>query len=143
MFILPEADFHSASTETLWATPLGKDMYQLDNTPFYAEGFSFKDVVLAPFDDTEGFPVVKNSVKKSGHSTYLIWVPSGIKDNPDFDVYWNPLENLGCSFEGIDGKMIAVDIPATTDIHTAYGLMDSGLENDIWDFKEQDVSHPL
>jgi hypothetical protein len=42
--------------ETLWATHLGADAYKLDNSPFYAYGVSWEDVVSAPFNPEEGFP---------------------------------------------------------------------------------------
>src|SRR5688572_22698495 len=46
----------SADVETLWATSLGADNYKLDNSPFYAYGVSWEDVVHAPFDPEEQFP---------------------------------------------------------------------------------------
>lgn len=29
--------------ECLWATPLGNNLYRIENVPFYAYGLSFKD----------------------------------------------------------------------------------------------------
>jgi hypothetical protein len=142
-FLLPESDLYSVTAETLWADPIGPDRYRLDNTPFHAQGYSFKDIVYAPHDTDHEMPVVREAVEKSGHSTYLLWVPQGASNNPDFDQYWKPLADLGCSFEGVGGKMLAVDIPAKTDIHKAYDLMDAGLSADVWDFQEQDCAHAL
>ncbi len=33
--------------ETLWASPLGNDLYRLENSPWYAYGVSWQDVVEA------------------------------------------------------------------------------------------------
>jgi hypothetical protein len=33
--------------ETLWATTLGEDRYRLDNSPFFAYGVSWLDVIEA------------------------------------------------------------------------------------------------
>ena len=37
--------------ETLWATPLGNHLYRLENSPWFAYGVSFLDVVRARPDD--------------------------------------------------------------------------------------------
>ena len=55
LFRAPNED-GSADVETLWATHLGADNYKLDNSPFYAYGVSWEDVVSAPFSSEEGFP---------------------------------------------------------------------------------------
>ncbi|MEO8158004.1 MAG: DUF4265 domain-containing protein [Betaproteobacteria bacterium] len=143
LFELPVADWYSAATETLWATPLGDGQYRLENSPFYASGYSFLDVIFAEFDPEQGFPVVRRALKKSGHSTYALWVINGIDSNGMFAAYWEPIEKLGCSFEGIDGKLLSVDVPPGADIHEAFHLMESGKSAGVWDFQEQDVGHAV
>jgi len=41
----------SGNVETLWADPLGKDLYRLDNTPWYAYRVSCGDVIEARPDE--------------------------------------------------------------------------------------------
>ena len=54
LFRVPNED-GGADVETLWAYDLGSDKYKLDNLPYYAYGVSSDDVVLAPFNEDEGW----------------------------------------------------------------------------------------
>jgi len=143
VFVLPEAEWHSASVESVWAKLVGPDQYQLENTPFYAAGLSYSDVVFAPMSEEDGRPVFKSVVRKSGHSTYLLWVNGALDGDIDFEVIWKQLADIGCSFEGFGENMLAVDVPAATDINKAYSLFELGLEKGVWDFQEQDIGHAL
>jgi hypothetical protein len=140
---LPLADWYSERSETLWATPLGDGRYRLENSPFYARGYSYQDVVFAEFVHEKGFPVVRNAVKKSGHSTYSLWISNGVESNATFAKSWEPIEALGCTFEGVKGKLLSVDIPAGTNIQEAYRLLQSGEDAGAWHFQEQDVGHAV
>jgi hypothetical protein len=54
----------------LWALDLGNDRYQFDNTPFFARGVAWKDVVVGRRD---GEQILFHEVDRhSGHSTILI-----------------------------------------------------------------------
>lgn len=57
----------STTMETLWAVPLGNDLYQLDNSPFYAYGASCRDIVFAPANHADGLPIFEFVVLKSGN----------------------------------------------------------------------------
>jgi hypothetical protein len=82
LFRVPGED-GTAEVETLWATKLGEDKYQIDNSPFYAYGVSWQDIVLAPFDQNEGFPTFQSVVLKSGHRTLrIIFDPPVENGNP-------------------------------------------------------------
>ncbi len=143
LFELPPADWYSAATETLWATPLGNGQFRLENSPFYARGYSFKDIVFAEFDQERNAPIVRDVISRSGHSTYALWVANGIGSNGNFAVHWEPIGSLGCTFEGRDGNLLAVDVPYNTDIHEAYRLMQNGEDAGVWHFQEQHVGHAV
>lgn len=142
-FEIPGADWHPHRVESLWATPVGEGVFRLANSPFFTKGYSFLDEVFAEIDPETGVNVAKGMAKKSGHSTYLLWVAGGTDENSVFLEYWKPLEEIGCSFEGFDAKLLAVDIAAETDIYEAYRLMENGELAGVWDFQEQDVGHEL
>jgi hypothetical protein len=55
----------SAEVETLWAFNLGKDNYKLANSPFYAYSVSWEDIIIAPFNENEGFPTFQRVASKS------------------------------------------------------------------------------
>lgn len=135
--------WHSARSETLWATPLAPSTYRLESTPLYAKGFSFLNVVLADRVEGEPLPVVRSVLRKSGHSTYALFVEQGVAGNTKFAAFWQPLHEVGCRCEGLRSRFLAVDVPATTDINRAFRLLMVDQENGVWLVQEQDVGHVL
>ncbi|NQZ73852.1 MAG: DUF4265 domain-containing protein, partial [Dinoroseobacter sp.] len=54
IIVILEVDaWHGHSTESLWASPLNKDLYKIENSPFFERGLSFEDVVEVE-ERTEG-----------------------------------------------------------------------------------------
>lgn len=89
---LPPDNALNASAETLWAEPLGKGLFKLQNSPFGAYGYSFEDVVIA--DDDE-IPNVLGIHENSGRSTYRILLKDGVLNTDEFAQAWNKLESIG------------------------------------------------
>ena len=135
------AHWHEVAAERLWATPLADGTYRLENSPFYAKGYSYLDIVRAESVPEQQLPVVTAVLSKSGHSTYAIFVIGGIESNGAFSQHWEPIESLGCSFEGVDSELLSVDVPADANIRKAYDLMQLGEDAGVWYFQEQDVGH--
>jgi hypothetical protein len=92
--------------ETLWAKPVGQNLFQLDNSPFYAYGVSSNDVVEAE-PQPGAFPLFKRVVRKSGHRTVRVII-DGLDELGRLTV---GIKKLGCSFEGAWSKLISVDVP--------------------------------
>jgi len=102
--------------ETLWAKPLGNGLYELDNTPWYAYGASWKDVIEARPPEPDAFPEFIRVVRKSGYRTIrLILEPPADKD-PWSQRILDRLVELGCSFEGATGSYVGIDIPPQVDL---------------------------
>lgn len=55
------------TVETRWAVPLGNNLCQLDNSPFYACGVSCQDIDFAPANHADGLPIFEFVVLKSGN----------------------------------------------------------------------------
>jgi hypothetical protein len=118
-FDLDPDDWHRTPSETLWARRLGqaasRQVYTLENIPFYAKGVSFLDTVKAEPDE-QGSLTYCGVVARDGHSTYRIIV----KDGPKFSAFWRELETLGCSYESADFQdhvLYAVDVSEKADIY--------------------------
>ena len=106
----------TCNVETLWAFDLGHDQYRLDNSPFYVDAVSWRDVVYAPFQDEEGFPTFQHVVSKSGHRTVRLVLGSpGERDNQS--ALLEGLVSLGCTYEGAGKKYFAVDVPPGVDLN--------------------------
>jgi hypothetical protein len=110
LFRVPNED-GTAEVETLWATDLGDDTYQLANSPFYAYNVSWEDVVSAPFSAEEGFPTFQHVVSKSGHRTVRVIFDPPVETGNESDQLLQGLVALGCGYEGANRKYISINIP--------------------------------
>ena len=100
--------------ETLWATPLGNDLYRLENSPWFAYGVSFLDTVRAR-SAANNLPVFEAVVKKSGNRTVrVILDPPAEAGNSSAEML-DELVALGASYEGLNPKYMAVNIEAHVD----------------------------
>ncbi len=95
-----ESDDGAIDTETLWAIDLGRDRYQLDNSPFFAYSVSWLDVVYAPYDEAEQFPTFESVLEKSGNRTIRIAFDPPVEDGNKSDRVLRGIVELGCSYEG-------------------------------------------
>jgi hypothetical protein len=103
--------------ETLWATHLGADDYKLDNSPFYAYGVSWEDVVSAPFNSEEGFPTFDRVLSKSGNRTVRVIFETPIETGNESDRVLQGLVALGCSYEGANRKYVSVNVPPDVELN--------------------------
>lgn len=117
LFRIPNED-GSAEGETLWATHLDGDKYKLDNSPFYAYGVSWEDVVLAPFSEEEQFPTFLEVVEKSGNRTVRVIFDPPVEDGNQSDQILKGLVELGCDYEGANRKYITVNIPPNINLES-------------------------
>ena len=135
-FKLDASDWHGYATETLWAELVSSGRYRLRNTPFFAKDVSFEDVVVVK---AQGDILMFDSTSiAGGHSTYRILLEKNITDSA-FLKLWNPLEDVGCSYESLDiGEMLllAVDVPPCADIYVVYQFLEDGEKEKVWGFEE-------
>ncbi len=112
--------------ETLWAYDLGNGRYKLDNTPWYAYGISWHDIVEAVPDEA-GLLRFTKVVAKSGNRTVRI-----LSDEPFTDEWLSKLRAVGVSYEGATRRYLGVNIPPSTDLDavTAF-LIAEGIE---WEY---------
>jgi len=134
VFELAPAAVHDVASETVWATPVGPDRYCLQATPFYAYGYSYLDVVEAKLP-ADGLPVVRRSIKESGHSTYRILLPEHVISTASFDEFWRPLEALGCTFEEVSECYRSIDVPPEVESERCYQLLELGEVAGAWYFE--------
>ena len=109
--------------ESLWATPLGKDLYRIENVPFYAYGLNFLDVVLATSDSHELKPEIRKVVTPSGHRTYRIIFKKEISREKQIDLL-ETLNKYEASYERADSINVAIDIKPNGDHIAVYDQLD-------------------
>jgi hypothetical protein len=134
--------WHGRASETLWAEGIGDGKYRIRNTPFFAKGIGFLDVIKTKEDD-EGLIYV-STVLFSGHSTYRLSLLQ--PNNPSqFENCWKALQALGCTYESgaPEVNLLAVDVPPSADIHAVYGVLESGESDQVWEFEEGHCAHSV
>ncbi len=150
-FRLDPAKWHGRPNEGLWAEPLERASigaaFRLRNSPFFARGVSFLDIVRAvPSSDGARFEFA-GVIDHSGHSTYMILeAPECL----EFEAYWSALGKLGCTYESTTiatstgpRTLYAVDVPDSTDIYTVYEVLTKGEQDKVWVFQEGHLGHKL
>jgi hypothetical protein len=147
-FELDDEDWHGRPSETLWAEPVAGatvGVYRLRNSPFFMRGVSYQDIVRAvPSVDHLGLAFA-GAIDHSGHSTYMLLVPP---DSREFATYWERLSKRGCTFESMHisvslGPRIlySVDVPASSNVHAVYAVLEEGERNHVWVFQEGHFGH--
>ena len=139
----PDA-WHQTPVETLWAKRIAAGavggVFELDNTPFFARGASYRDVVRAKMvDDMLEFAEV---VEHRGHSTYRIAFEA---QNDAVLSQWKKLADLGCTREWgrCQGLILyAVDVPPAADIDAIEVLLGEYKTQGLWEVERAHLGHP-
>jgi hypothetical protein len=113
--------------ETLWATPVGEGHFRLENSPFFAYGVSWLDVVEAEPDES-GFLAMTGVVEKAGHRTVRVILEGKLDVTIEDLPIWPRLQEFGCTYEGLNRRYLALDLPPGTDLQrVVIALVESGL----------------
>ncbi|HEV8589469.1 MAG TPA: DUF4265 domain-containing protein [Pyrinomonadaceae bacterium] len=102
--------------ESLWALPLGNDLYEIRNTPFHAYGINWGDVVRATEDDPTLKPEVREVVRPSGNKTLRV-IFDGALSQEEQDAILSSLEHLDLSWERANDHYVAIDVHPNADYH--------------------------
>jgi hypothetical protein len=114
--------------ETLWAVDLGGGHYRLDNTPWYAYGISWHDVVEALPDEDGQLQFVK-VVSKSGNRTVRITA-----EVPFEDEWLEKVVSLGASYEGANRRYIGINVPRELNLEVVTSFLVE--ENVTWEYAD-------
>lgn len=119
--------------ETMWATPVGDHRYRLENSPFYAYQVSWLDVVEA-LPDSDGLPVFKRMIAKSGHRTVRLIINPGVDEAPARRQVLDHLVTLGCSWEGYNPRYFSIDVPAEVDLAAVAAFLTE--RGELWEYAD-------
>jgi hypothetical protein len=95
--------------EYLWATALGRDLYQLMNIPFNLYGLNYRDIVRATAHRAHPDPEIRFVVRRSGYRTLRVVFAATIPKDVQLDAL-GMLKALGVGFEGMDNGFYALDL---------------------------------
>jgi Domain of unknown function (DUF4265) len=98
-----------AGGESFWAKPLGDDLYELRNSPWFAYNLHCMDIVLAIADSPDKKPEIIKVVQRIGHKTLRVWfLPEFPADQRM--VLLASLNQWKAYYENADAQLFAVDV---------------------------------
>jgi hypothetical protein len=106
-----------SDVETLWAVPVGHDLYRLDNSPFFTYRVSWQDIVRAE-PDLDGVLSFVDIAEKSGNRTVRVIMQTCETTSEEAKPFLDGLLNLGCSYEGFQPRLISINVPPQIDLQT-------------------------
>ncbi len=127
--------WHGFAEEAMWAKEVGDGLYELQNTPFFAKGLAFSDVVTVRPQD--GRLVVISTSTPSRRSTYWALVQQDAPQ-PQVGKALGELAALGCTYESYEDSkwtLYAFDVPASA-VDAAYKALDAAEKQGLLDFEE-------
>lgn len=108
-------DGEGVHVETPWARVVGPNEYELDNLPWYAYGISAGDVFEATPEKDDPRPHLRRVLRKSGNRTVRLILAARPEESEESAAVLKNLGDLGCGYEGANGRYFAVNIPPTAD----------------------------
>lgn len=134
----------ASDIETLWAVPVDTDLYRLDNSPFFAYGLSWQDVIEAKPADDQFLEYVR-CVRKSGNRTVRVIFQDYRSDDQPAHEILRELKNLGCSYEGMQPRMISINVPPKVNLRevTDFLTEQHGLQWEYADPTYDEVTKPF
>lgn len=112
-------------TETPWTTPVGNDLYRLENSPLFAYNVSWQDVIEAKPDE-DGFLVFVRVVEKSGNRTVRIILKPPTDELAESQRVLDTLVEMDCSYEGANASYLSINIPADANFQAVCEYLTQG-----------------
>ena len=100
--------------ESLWALSLRDDLYEIRNSPFYAYGINWGDIVRAHSDDPTLKPEVRELIQTSGNKTLRVFFDKDLDQEQPDDIL-SSLKDLDLSWERADHRYVAIDVHPEAD----------------------------
>jgi hypothetical protein len=105
--------------ESVWASQVGKDLYKIENVPFYAYGLNFHDIVRAiPMSDDE-IPTATELIALSGHRTFRVFFQNHINKEAQEETL-DSMKHLTVSYERCNSIYFSLDLKPEADYPKVY-----------------------
>lgn len=97
-------------TETLWASVFNeeKELYKLDNIPFYIPLVASGDIIFAKFDVSEKMLAYQETIEYSGNSVIQIIIMNSIEKINEIRQLFI---SYGCCSEKFDKNYFSMEVP--------------------------------
>jgi hypothetical protein len=129
-----------ATTERLWAVPLGEGLVRIDNIPWFVRNIAFGDIVQTRTDPDGGLWAAER-IQWSGHCTIRVVPFDDGALAGSRQAVLAALAPLGVEGEGIERfGLVALDVPPAVDLGAVKRLLGRGAKDGWWDYEEGCVS---
>jgi hypothetical protein len=109
--------------EALDASPLGKDLYRLDESPSFAYSVSLGDVVRAARSGRAGRLRFSEVVKKSGNRTVRLIFAKFSPGSKAAHPILEQIAGLGCRYDNSQASVLSVAVPETSSLSDVVGYL--------------------
>ncbi len=120
--MFPVVDDPTVGSETMWVENLRDGTFRLRNIPGWATGLAAEDVVAAR--QQGNVLAYTETIASGGHSTYRL----ALQQPDPTDAQSNAVEklrDLGCAFEKLSNRVLAVDVPRTPTVKKSFSAATS------------------
>ena len=125
--------------EALWGEWTSSEEIRLDSIPLLVFGVSMADHVRVVRDgQTFRFAGV---AERGGHSTYRVMLAD--PEDSSIQERFRSLVIMGCGYEQLTPRFIALDVPPEVDIFALYERLEAGMDAGAWTFEEGHCGHPV
>lgn len=133
VFRLPDdpAGWHSFGTERMWAVRLDENRVRLDNIPFHARDVACGDVLSVEADD-DGVLWAGGVLESSGNCTIRVIPADGCLRAEVRQAVLDAFEPLGVDGEGSRTGLVALNVPASSDIEETKATLAQGHADGLW-----------
>lgn len=127
----------SSGGESMWAKPLGDDLYEVRNVPFNAYGLNFADVVYAVAHSPDLKPSVIEVKKRSGHQTLRVIFEKNFPEDQRAELL-KTLNKFKAFHENANNKLFAIDIELGGNYEAVYDQLQEWQNQEILSFETCD-----
>lgn len=127
--------------ESLWAKPLGDDLYEIHNIPFFEYGLNYLDVVKVDSSNQQLKPHVLEVIKPSGFSTLRICFFDGFDESNQEELF-EELKQYRVEIERSDEIYVAVGIEPDGNYDAVYDRLTELEQNGVLDFETCESENP-
>ncbi|MGG5506354.1 MULTISPECIES: DUF4265 domain-containing protein [unclassified Myroides] len=125
--------------EILWGIVVDadKNLFQIDNIPFYGPELSCEDIVQARYDEKAKRYQLSRVETPSGNTTVQVMV---LKETYNREDLYNEILYAQTEIELVDEYYFVINVPAKTDYKNVYAILAALEEEQVISFAEPNLS---
>lgn len=120
--------------ESMWATPMGEELYRLENVPFYAYGLNYHDIVRATSDSDELIPEIIRLIEPSGYRTFRMFFQKQI-DSDQRQETFDTLAELSVYYERATNNFFSLNMSPEGNYEAVNDKLEQLVQQNILEFE--------